>query len=261
VWEEMVKTMKVGEVARFGCEYSHVLDYGSVSKALRQIMKKNRGEPTDDHLHHQCGFSAMASGTGHKDLDDLVANKSPLLFEFELLRVEGAGDYKQEIWQLTPEEKLKLVPKLKEEGNSLYKEGRHIDASRKYEEALGCMEQLMTREKPEGEEWTELQKLRIPLLLNYSQCKLLQEDFAEVIRQTTAVLEYDPDNVKGLYRRAKANASMWNTQEAKDDYERVAVLDPKLKATVHKEIQQLDKAVKDSQAKEKEQLSKIRMFG
>ena len=203
----------------------------------------------------------MAAGTGYKDLDDLVTNKSPLLFEFELLQVEGAGDYKQEIWQLTPEEKLKLVPKLKEEGNVLYKEGSHAEASEKYEEALGCMEQLLTRDQPGSTEWHKLQNLRVPLLLNYSQCKLLMGEYAEVIRQTTAVLEYDPDSVKALYRRAKAHAAMWNVEDAKGDFERVVDLDSKLKGTVQKELQQLAKGVRDSQTKEKENLSKVRMFG
>jgi AH receptor-interacting protein len=48
------------------------------------------------------------------------------------------------------------------------------------------------REKPNDEEWLELRDMKIPLLLNYSQCKLSKKEYYAVIEHTTEVLEADP---------------------------------------------------------------------
>lgn len=48
------------------------------------------------------------------------------------------------------------------------------------------------REKPHDTEWLELLKVKIPLLLNYSQCKLLQKEYYEVIEHCTEVLKHEP---------------------------------------------------------------------
>lgn len=51
------------------------------------------------------------------------------------------------------------------------------------------------REKPNDKEWLELDKQKVPLLLNYSQCKLNEGDFYSVIEHCSTVLKSDP----GLY--------------------------------------------------------------
>ena len=215
-----------------------------------------------DHSHdHQCGFAAMAVGTGHADLDSFIADKSPLVFECELLGVQHPGAYQREVWQLTSEEKLEHAIKLKAEGNALYRQGQHEEAGEKYCEALGCLEELTAMEQLNSPEWKKLQDIRLPLLLNYSQCKLLAQDYAEVIRHTTSALEYDPDNLKALFRRGKAHACSWNEAEAKSDFARVVELDLALGASVQKELRQLEHRMKESRDKEKVQMKNANLFG
>lgn len=48
------------------------------------------------------------------------------------------------------------------------------------------------REKPGDEEWERLHQMKIPLLLNYSQCQILQGHFYQAIEHCTTVLEKDP---------------------------------------------------------------------
>lgn len=43
------------------------------------------------------------------------------------------------------------------------------------------------REKPHDTEWLELIKIKIPLLLNYVQCKLIKKDYYAVIEHCTEV--------------------------------------------------------------------------
>ena len=113
-----------------------------------------------------------------------------------------------------------------------------------YSQALGILEQLMLREKPKDEEWLDLAKLKVPLLLNYSQCKLLKKDYYRVIECCTEVLSYEPDNIKALYRRGKGHIGAWNPEEAEEDLKRCISLDPSLTPTVMKEIGILKEKIK-----------------
>ena len=60
-------------------------------------------------------------------------------------KVEEPGDYKKEAWVMDETEKLSAIPRLKEEGNTLYKEKKHALAADKYAEAIGMLEQLLLR--------------------------------------------------------------------------------------------------------------------
>lgn len=46
---------------------------------------------------------------------------------------------------MSEDEKLDLIPKLKEEGNQLYKGKEYSEASEKYAQALGLLEQLLLK--------------------------------------------------------------------------------------------------------------------
>ena len=227
-------------------------EYPEVSKAVRELEKRASGEET--HHHHQCGFSAMAHGLGYKDLDELVGTKCPLLFEFELLQVEQPGDYVQDSWAMTTQEKLDTIPSLREAGNSLYKGGEYEKAAEKYFEALEYLETLSMKEKPHSDSWNSFEEKKVPLLLNYAQCKLIMKDYAEVIRHTSTVLEFDPNNVKALYRRGKAHASCWNVKEAEADLQKACTLDPSLSNVTRRELSVMRQKIKENDSKEYQKL-------
>lgn len=250
IWETLIKTMRVNEVAEFICEPQHVGSYPIVSKSLRGMWNKHNHQ----HQHqHQCGFAAVTQGLGYPDLDDYVKNPTPLIFQFELIKIELPGEYDVDTWSLSLDEKLKKVPIWKEEGNLLYKKGDYENACKKYSEALGSLEQLTTREKPGTEEWLELEKMKVPLLLNFSQCMLSTKEYYKAIEHLTTVLEKDPSNVKGYYRRAKAYQCVFSYTEATKDYEKAKELDASLTNTINKELKgiELDLRKKDQEDKEK----------
>lgn len=219
-----------------------MIEYPQVSKALRDHAKQLSGQETS-HQHH-CSLAAI-QGTGHSDLDKLVESHGPLIFELELLKVEQPGEYKKEHWAMTEDEKKEAIPKLKEEGNTLYKERKYPEASEKYFEALSYLEQIIIKEKPQSDSWNTVMQQKIPFLLNYAQCKLLVAEYAEVIRHTTSVIEFDESNVKALFRRAKAHSACWNVKEAKEDFKKVCELDPSLAKTVSNELKSLAARVKE----------------
>lgn len=236
----------------------YVIEYPRVSKALRDLAKQKAGQEVSHHHQHHCSFSAM-QGTGHTDLDKLTESHTPLIFELELLKVEQPGEYKKEHWAMTEDEKKDAIPKLKEEGNALYKEGRYLEASEKYFEALSYLEQMTIKEKPQSESWNAITEKKVPFLLNYAQCKLLLKEYVEVIHHTTTVLDFDAHNVKALFRRAKAHSSCWNVEQAREDFKEVCKLDPSLARTVDKELKSLASRVKEKDEQDRDHF-KGKMF-
>ena len=52
------------------------------------------------------------------------------------------------------------------------------------------------REKPGEPEWQALADMKIPFLLNYSQCQLLMGNYYEVIEQCSQVLIRPPSKLR-----------------------------------------------------------------
>ncbi|KAG1681850.1 AH receptor-interacting protein [Nymphon striatum] len=251
VWEEFVKTMRVHEVAQFHTPKELLLSYPMVSKSLRNLNDKIEA-PT-----HCCGM--MSQSLGYADLDKLVESPVDLIFIFELLKVENSGEYEKESWAMSEEEKMQSIPRLKEEGNTFYKTGDYDNAEKRYSEALGILENMMIREKPGDEEWIKFETLKIPLLLNYSQCKLLKEDYYSVIEHTNSILSRHPDNIKALFRRGKAYVGAWEPEKARSDFMEVMRLDKALTVAVKKELRNLENLEKEKNAEDKLKLEG-RMF-
>jgi AH receptor-interacting protein len=231
VWETCLKSMRVSEVASFVVDVSLVGSYPVVAKNLRDIRKGARA-----HHHHCCGMTLKEHGLGYADLDNLLQHPQPLEFILELLTVEMPGEYNKESWAMDYDEKLAAVPGLRDDGNRLYKESEYHQAATKYTEALSILEQLCLREKPGDPEFVTLDMMKVPFLLNLAQCLLQLNDYYPAIEHATEVLKREPDNVKALYRRAKAHVGAWNPKEARSDFERVIQLDPSLAKAVQKEL-------------------------
>lgn len=246
VWETCLKSMRVGEVASFICDASLCICYPMVAKTLREI--KSGKAPVHSHC---CGMSIKHHGVGFADLDKLIDTPQPLEFIFELLTVEEPGGYIKETWAMGEDEQLAEIPKLKLEGNVLFNKSQYYEAAIKYDQALKILDQFALKEKPGSDEYLEFDNKKIPYFLNTCQCYLFLKEYYLAIEQATEVLTRDPDNVKALYRRAKANVGAWNPKEARLDFERALSLDPLLKITIAKELRLLDDLVKEKMVTEK----------
>ena len=253
VLEEFVKTMREGEVSHFSAIKPLVYNYPVVSQAYRKHVEQEKsGKCNETRRSHCCGMTAKKA-FDYDDLNELFEKPSDLEFVIELLKIEHPESHDKEVWQMNRVEKLESIPKLRQEGNELYKQGLVQDASMKYGKALTMLEQLILEEKPGEEEWKVLDDMKIPLLSNYSQCQLVMKDYYKVIEHCSEVIKRDPKNVKCYFRRGKAHAAVWNVTEAKKDFEITKALDPSLSGLVDKEIHKLESQVKakDSEIKEK----------
>ncbi|XP_011141793.1 aryl-hydrocarbon-interacting protein-like 1 isoform X2 [Harpegnathos saltator] len=240
VWEAIVQKMALNEVACFKVHKSLVTAYPFVSKTLREAGKPQ----SQKRNHHCCGVTLQNEGVGYADLNELIKYSQDLEFTIES-------------WQMTENEKLESIPYLKEKGNVLFKEKKYDSASETYAKAIGMLEQLMLVEKPNDEEWLSLNKMKVPLLLNYAQCKLLNKEYYSVIEHCTTVLKMDPENVKALYRRGKAYIGAWDEKNAIKDLKKAAEIDPSLHNHTEKELQIFTTAIKEKDIAQKEKLSKL----
>ncbi|XP_073673873.1 aryl-hydrocarbon-interacting protein-like 1 isoform X2 [Garra rufa] len=85
VWETLLMSMHIGEVAEFWCDVIHTGLYPIVAKSLRRIAVGK--DPVDWHIH-TCGMANMFAyhSLGYDDLDELQKEPQPLYFVMELLK-------------------------------------------------------------------------------------------------------------------------------------------------------------------------------
>lgn len=100
-------------------------------------------------------------------------------------------------------------------------------------------------------------KLKVPVLLNYAQCRLLANDYYAVIEHCNDVLKLDSNNVKAYFRRAKANFGAWNPKEAREDFLKAAELDPSLQVAVLKELKAIDRVQHERDVEDKQRLQAL----
>uniref|UniRef100_A0A8C3VCC7 AIP/AIPL N-terminal FKBP-type PPIase domain-containing protein n=1 Tax=Catharus ustulatus TaxID=91951 RepID=A0A8C3VCC7_CATUS len=238
IWETLLSSMRIGEVAEFWCDAIHTGMYALVSRGMRRIAE---GRDPLEGQKHRCGMGNMFDyhSTGYDDLDELQRTPQPLIFIMELFRVEDPSAYKRDTWAMSKEEKLAAVPVLHSEGNRLVLRREFAQAAAKYQEAVICLRNLQAKEKPWEDGWLKLESLVTPLVLNYCQCQLELGEYYEVLEHTTELLQKHNDNAKAYFKRAKAHAAVWNEREAREDFQRVAHLDPSMAAAVKKELKQL----------------------
>ena len=63
----------------------------------------------------------------------------------ELLSVDAPQTYEKEAWQMNESEKIKALPKLREDGNQRYQKKQFSEASKLYAQAIGIIEQLQLK--------------------------------------------------------------------------------------------------------------------
>ncbi|XP_043983852.1 aryl-hydrocarbon-interacting protein-like 1 [Gambusia affinis] len=252
IWEPLLTSMRVGEVAEFWCDAVHTGLYPIVSKGMRLIAQ---GKDPLEGQKHMCGMGNLFHyhSTGFPELDEIMRTPQPLIFIMELLQVGDPLSYHRESWMMEKDEKLQTVPVLHMQGNALVRQKQFREAASKYKEAVLLLKTVQSREMPGDVDYINLGRMIVPLELNYCQCMLELEEYYEVIEHTTELLEKHKDCVKGYYKRAKAHAAVWNEKEARRDFSTVAQLDITLAALVRRELKELSERMKEKYWEEKEQ--------
>uniref|UniRef100_A0A668A900 Aryl hydrocarbon receptor interacting protein like 1 n=1 Tax=Myripristis murdjan TaxID=586833 RepID=A0A668A900_9TELE len=86
VWETLLSSMRLGEVAEFWCDTIHTGVYPLVAKSMRRIAE---GKDPVEWQIHTCGMANMFAyhSLGYDDLNELMREPQPLYFVLELVKV------------------------------------------------------------------------------------------------------------------------------------------------------------------------------
>ena len=173
---------------------------------------------------------------------------------------------------LTPVQRLEQASKRKAEGNALFGRKDFVRAAAKYQKALSYYADGPSgqgsgsdSDNEGGDDGDEVQvdeeeknAIILSCHLNNAACLLKTKDGNGAFAAASEALTLDPDNVKGNFRRGRANMLRQEFADAVADFERVLELDPEntaAQAGVKKA------KVKAAALKKKEKAMYAKMFG
>ncbi|KAL2904428.1 Peptidyl-prolyl cis-trans isomerase FKBP62 [Bienertia sinuspersici] len=143
---------------------------------------------------------------------------------------------------LASKEVLKVARNMKVEGNSLFELGKFEDALEKYGNAEVILVGYKFEEKVDR---TEFWDLSLCIMLNSSACFSKLKEFERVGQVCSIILDFQPNNVKAMYRRAMAAIELGRHEWAYWDLVLAAEISPsnqevmkrleEVKTSIHRE--------------------------
>ncbi|CAL9764481.1 unnamed protein product [Musa acuminata subsp. burmannicoides] len=179
------------------------------------VMSMKKGEIAYVTIPPEHAFNRVES---KQDLA-VVPPNSTVHYEIELVSFVK----EKESWDLNTAEKIEAAGKKKEEGNALFKLGKHARASKRYEKAAKYIEYDSSFS---DEEKKQSKVLKVTCNLNNAACKLKLKDYKQAEKLCTKVLDIDSTNVKALYRRAQAYMHLCDLDLAEQDIKKALEIDP-----------------------------------
>lgn len=178
-----------------------------------------------------------------------VPPRANLIYEAELIGFEEAKEGKARS-DMTVEERIEAADRRRQEGNELFKEDKLAEAMQQYEMALAYMGddfmfQLFGKYKDMAT------AVKNPCHLNMAACLLKLNRYEEAIGHCNMVLAEDEKNIKALFRRGKARAALGQTDDAREDFQKVRKISPEDKAVI-RELRLLAEHDKQVYKKQKE---------
>ncbi|XP_031478043.1 peptidyl-prolyl cis-trans isomerase FKBP62-like [Nymphaea colorata] len=180
----------------------------------RAVMTMKKGEVGLVTISPEYAFGSESK----EELATVPAN-STVYYEVELVSFVK----EKESWDMNTQEKIEAAGQKKEEGNALFKQGKYLRASKKYEKAHKYIEYDTSFSE---EEKKQSKVLKISCNLNNAACKLKLKDYKQAEKLCTKVLELESTNVKALYRRAQAYINLADLDLAEIDIKKALEIDP-----------------------------------
>ncbi|XP_015086548.1 peptidyl-prolyl cis-trans isomerase FKBP62-like [Solanum pennellii] len=192
------------------------IDEEQVVDGLDKAVKKmKKGEIALITIQPEYAFGAFDSP---QDLA-VVPGNSIVYYEVELVSFVK----EKESWDMSTQEKIEAAGKKKEEGNVLFKAGKYVRASKRYEKAVSLIEYESSFSDDEKQ---QAKLLKVSSNLNNAACKLKLKEHKETAKLCSKVLEIDSKNVKALYRRAQAYIQLVDLDLAELDIKKALEIDP-----------------------------------
>ncbi|XP_009349114.2 peptidyl-prolyl cis-trans isomerase FKBP62 [Pyrus x bretschneideri] len=181
----------------------------------RAVLTMKKGEVALLTIAPEYAFGSLES---QQELA-VVPPNSTVNYEVELASFEKD----KESWDMNTEEKIEAAGKKKEEGNALFKAGKYVRASKRYEKAV----KYIDYDSSFSEEAKKQAKvLKVACNLNDAACKLKLKEYKQAEKLCSKVLELEGRNVKALYRRAQAYIQLADLDLAELDIKKALEIDP-----------------------------------
>ncbi|CAG9571630.1 unnamed protein product [Danaus chrysippus] len=158
---------------------------------------------------------------------------------------------------LTMEELVDSIRRVKESGNDLFGAGRYKAAARKYRKCNRYVTQAQEIGAKDGEKYlSELRSCGRQSCLNLAACQCRLRDYRAALTSCDQVLHMDPRNEKALYRRGQANYALKNYEAALSDLKLADKVSPRNKA-VRKLLEEVRASNKHYNDIQKQRLAKF----
>ncbi|RVE44294.1 hypothetical protein evm_011018 [Chilo suppressalis] len=179
----------------------------------------------------------------------------------------------KESWTMDGSDKLEQAKMFKEKGTNYFKASKFQLAIKMYKRVITLVDDMPEDNSETEENKEQAKELLISAHLNLAlvYLKVTPVHHFEAKDHSTKALKFDPNNVKGLFRRGQALLGLGDAEMAMKDFEKVAEAEPQNKAaanqilvcksTIQKQKQkekQLYANMFDKFAKHDSELEKIR---
>ncbi|XP_077572443.1 peptidyl-prolyl cis-trans isomerase FKBP8 [Stigmatopora nigra] len=182
-----------------------------------------------------------------------VPPDADLSLEVELKQVCNAADLEL----LQPLEKLALASGKRETGNFHYQRGDYAFAINSYVIAMEITDSNSKVDMSPREE-NQLIDVKVKCLNNMAAAQLKLDHYEAALKSCVAALDYQPNNIKALFRMGKVQALLGEYGEASQTLRKALKLEPSNK-TIHVELSKLVK--KHSEQRGAEQAMYKKMLG
>eukprot|EP01113_Clastostelium_recurvatum_P031035 TRINITY_DN3833_c0_g1_i2.p1 TRINITY_DN3833_c0_g1~~TRINITY_DN3833_c0_g1_i2.p1 ORF type:complete len:439 (-),score=136.50 TRINITY_DN3833_c0_g1_i2:261-1577(-) len=232
-----------GEVFERRENYEVVIGEGQLTRSLEKCLENMRqGEHATFILAPRYAYGAAG------DASLKVPPNARLRYDVELVSMVSP----QEPWDLDANGKIHAAEKRKNEGNELFKQGKHDRAIAKYRRGTSFID--ADHSFQQGDELTRAHALKATLYLNIAACEVSRKSWDDVIENCNQALKLGANNFKALLRRGKAYNERNEWDLAKQDLKQALELDP-ASADAKRELAAVNKKIADHDKKDRQAYS------
>ncbi|KAF0687362.1 Aste57867_20885 [Aphanomyces stellatus] len=160
-----------------------------------------------------------------EDPEELAAKETAAREKAERARMRTSCNHdhsaEQKLMDMSTRAKLTQCDTFRRLGNRFFTHGQYQRAAYHYHRALIYFEYIFP---DTDDEQTEMDALKVRVLLNFGLCRLKTKHIDQAIHHATLALKIEPDSVKALYIRAVGHRMQDAFDDAQADLDRAAAL-------------------------------------
>ncbi|CAH2040153.1 unnamed protein product, partial [Iphiclides podalirius] len=194
----------------------------------RALEKFTKGEKSRLTIAPKYGFKSE----GSSELG--VPPDATLEYTVKLVNFEKA----KETWAMDGSEKLEQAQIFKEKGTNYFKSSKFQLSIKMYKRVTSLTEDMVEDKTQTEENKTKAKELLISAHLNLAlvYLKVTPVHYFEAKDHAAKALQFDPGNVKGLFRRGQALLGLGEAEQAMQDFQKIVDAEPQNKAAANQII-------------------------